>query len=152
MNLKLTECIISGYHTDDGGGMDPDSLRRCMSFGFSEKQAGSSIGQCIANFCFIICKSSPETMHCLTFWHLSLWLDGNGFKTSTMRLGADAIVFTRCTKSRYHITSLKFLSFCEPHFFVNWNNASYYLFSVGLHNPLVSSLTLSWWKQDIQML
>jgi len=90
--------------------------------------------------------------HCLTFWHLSLWLDGNGFKTSTMRLGADAIVFTCCTKSRYHITSLKFLSFCEPHFFVNWNDASYYLFSVGLHNPLVSSLTLSWWKLDIQML
>jgi len=50
MNLKLTECIISGYHTDDGGGMDPNSLRLCMSFGFSEKQSGSSIGQCIANF------------------------------------------------------------------------------------------------------
>jgi sensor histidine kinase regulating citrate/malate metabolism len=48
--LKLTKCILSGYHTDDGGGMDPNSLRRCMSFGFSEKQSGSSIGQCIANF------------------------------------------------------------------------------------------------------
>ena len=151
MNLKLTDCVISGYHTDDGGGMDPDSLRRCMSFGFSEKQSGSSIGQCIANFCFYNLQVIPWN-HCLTFWHLSLWLDGNGFKTSTMRLGADAIVFTCCTKSRYHITSLKFLSFCEPHFFVNWNNTTYYLFSVGLHNPLVSSLTLSWWKQDIQML
>ncbi|XP_020571832.1 protein MICRORCHIDIA 6-like isoform X2 [Phalaenopsis equestris] len=31
---------------DDGGGMDPESLRRCMSFGFSDKQSGSTIGQC----------------------------------------------------------------------------------------------------------
>jgi len=28
-------------------------------------------------------------------------LDGNGFKTSTMRLGADAIVFSRSTRSGY---------------------------------------------------
>jgi hypothetical protein len=69
-----------------------------------------------------------------------------------MRLGADAIVFTRCTKSRYHITSLKFLSFCGPLFLSIEIMPSYYLFSVGLHNPLVSFLTLSWWKLDIQML
>uniref|UniRef100_A0A7N0RBA1 Morc S5 domain-containing protein n=1 Tax=Kalanchoe fedtschenkoi TaxID=63787 RepID=A0A7N0RBA1_KALFE len=49
---------------DDGGGMDPEAMRRCMSFGFSEKKSG--IGQY-----------------------------GNGFKTSTMRLGADVIVFSR---------------------------------------------------------
>ncbi|XP_066315235.1 protein MICRORCHIDIA 6-like [Miscanthus floridulus] len=67
---------------DDGGGMDPDSLRRCMSFGFSEKQSGSSIGQY-----------------------------GNGFKTSTMRLGADAIVFTRCTKSSGPTQSIGLLSY-----------------------------------------
>ncbi|CAA6653897.1 unnamed protein product [Spirodela intermedia] len=54
---------------DDGGGMDPAGLRRCMSLGFSAKPAGggtTSIGQY-----------------------------GNGFKTSTMRLGADVVVFTR---------------------------------------------------------
>ncbi|KAJ6853329.1 protein MICRORCHIDIA 6-like [Iris pallida] len=51
---------------DDGGGMDPEMLRCCMSFGFSDKHQ-SSIGQY-----------------------------GNGFKTSTMRLGADVIVFSRC--------------------------------------------------------
>ncbi|XP_039144137.1 protein MICRORCHIDIA 6-like isoform X1 [Dioscorea cayenensis subsp. rotundata] len=51
---------------DDGGGMDPGSLRRCMSFGFSNKLLDSSIGQY-----------------------------GNGFKTSTMRLGADVVVFSR---------------------------------------------------------
>jgi hypothetical protein len=27
--------------------MDPDSMRCCMSFGFSDKQSGSSIGQCM---------------------------------------------------------------------------------------------------------
>jgi sensor histidine kinase regulating citrate/malate metabolism len=55
-SLKLTECIISDYHTDDGGGMDPDSMRRCMSFGFSDKQSGSSIGQCMCfQLSFITC-------------------------------------------------------------------------------------------------
>ncbi|WVZ68504.1 hypothetical protein U9M48_017438 [Paspalum notatum var. saurae] len=67
---------------DDGGGMDPDSLRRCMSFGFSEKQSGSSIGQY-----------------------------GNGFKTSTMRLGADAIVFSRSTRSGEPTQSIGLLSY-----------------------------------------
>ncbi|KAL6909770.1 hypothetical protein ACP4OV_001429 [Aristida adscensionis] len=49
---------------DDGGGMSPESLRRCMSFGFSQKET-TYIGQY-----------------------------GNGFKTSTMRLGADVIMFS----------------------------------------------------------
>ncbi|KAG0587842.1 hypothetical protein KC19_2G195400 [Ceratodon purpureus] len=51
---------------DDGGGMTPDALRQCMSLGFSEKTGGTTIGQY-----------------------------GNGFKTSTMRLGADVLVLTR---------------------------------------------------------
>lgn len=59
---------------DNGGGMSPKSLRHCMSFGFSQKCTASSIGQY-----------------------------GNGFKTSTMRLGADAIVFT-CTKDKRRLT------------------------------------------------
>ncbi|CAL5065751.1 unnamed protein product [Urochloa decumbens] len=67
---------------DDGGGMDPDSLRRCMSFGFSEKQSESSIGQY-----------------------------GNGFKTSTMRLGADVIVFSRCIKNGGPTQSIGLLSY-----------------------------------------
>ncbi|CAN1318163.1 Protein MICRORCHIDIA 4 [Linum perenne] len=54
---------------DDGGGMDPDKMRKCMSLGFSAKsKMDSTIGQY-----------------------------GNGFKTSTMRLGADVIVFSRCS-------------------------------------------------------
>lgn len=30
---------------DDGGGMDPEAMRRCMSFGFSDKSSKSAIGQ-----------------------------------------------------------------------------------------------------------
>ncbi|KAM7252409.1 hypothetical protein ACFE04_024292 [Oxalis oulophora] len=52
---------------DDGGGMDPQGIRKCMSLGYSSKNA----------------MNVP---------------DGNGFKTSTMRLGADVIVFTRAGK------------------------------------------------------
>ncbi|KAE9601375.1 putative histidine kinase-like ATPase domain-containing protein [Lupinus albus] len=52
---------------DNGGGMDPDKMRQCMSLGYSEKsKLANTIGQY-----------------------------GNGFKTSTMRLGADVIVFSR---------------------------------------------------------
>lgn len=53
---------------DNGGGMSPDMLRHCMSLGYSLKSnQENTIGQY-----------------------------GNGFKTSTMRLGADVIVFSRC--------------------------------------------------------
>ncbi|KAK1425929.1 hypothetical protein QVD17_21294 [Tagetes erecta] len=53
---------------DNGGGMSPDNMRRCMSLGYSVKsKVANTIGQY-----------------------------GNGFKTSTMRLGADVLVFTRC--------------------------------------------------------
>ncbi|KAL0918762.1 hypothetical protein M5K25_010793 [Dendrobium thyrsiflorum] len=53
---------------DNGGGMDPDKMRQCMSLGYSMKsKSANTIGQY-----------------------------GNGFKTSTMRLGADVIVFSRC--------------------------------------------------------
>lgn len=67
---------------DDGGGMDPECIRRCMSFGFSEKKSKCSIGQY-----------------------------GNGFKTSTMRLGADVIVFSRCMKNRILTQSVGLLSY-----------------------------------------
>nr|GEZ18115.1 hypothetical protein [Tanacetum cinerariifolium] len=47
---------------DNGGGMTPDKMRGCMSLGYSEKSK-LTIGQY-----------------------------GNGFKTSTMRLGADVLI------------------------------------------------------------
>ncbi|VAI85794.1 unnamed protein product [Triticum turgidum subsp. durum] len=59
---------------DDGGGMSPEHLRHCLSFGFSNKCTNSSIGQY-----------------------------GNGFKTSTMRLGADTIIFS-CRKANSRLT------------------------------------------------
>ncbi|XP_047971255.1 protein MICRORCHIDIA 4-like isoform X2 [Salvia hispanica] len=53
---------------DNGGGMDMEKMRHCMSLGYSAKRKMvDTIGQY-----------------------------GNGFKTSTMRLGADVIVFSRC--------------------------------------------------------
>ncbi|KAI8019781.1 Protein MICRORCHIDIA 6 [Camellia lanceoleosa] len=67
---------------DDGGGMDPETIRRCMSFGFSDKKMKSAIGQY-----------------------------GNGFKTSSMRLGADVIVFTRHLRERTLTQSVGLLSY-----------------------------------------
>ncbi|CAL1405244.1 unnamed protein product [Linum trigynum] len=60
---------------DDGGGMDPEAFRQCMSFGFSDKKSTGTIGQY-----------------------------GNGFKTSSMRLGADVVVFTRHMLDRWVMT------------------------------------------------
>lgn len=37
---------------DDGGGMDPEGIRRCMSLGFSSKRSKTTIGQC--NHLFLI--------------------------------------------------------------------------------------------------
>lgn len=67
---------------DDGGGMDPDGIRKCMSLGYSSKKSNNTIGQY-----------------------------GNGFKTSTMRLGADVIVFSRSTRSGRATQSVGLLSY-----------------------------------------
>ncbi|KVH97875.1 Histidine kinase-like ATPase, ATP-binding domain-containing protein [Cynara cardunculus var. scolymus] len=58
--------FISYMMTDNGGGMTPEKMRACMSLGYSVKSK------------------------------LANTIDGNGFKTSTMRLGADVLVYTRC--------------------------------------------------------
>ncbi|KAH7427145.1 hypothetical protein KP509_10G031800 [Ceratopteris richardii] len=67
---------------DDGGGMDPENMRHCMSLGYSRKASNMTIGQY-----------------------------GNGFKTSTMRLGADVIVFSRCVHKRCITQSAGLLSY-----------------------------------------
>ncbi|OVA06179.1 hypothetical protein BVC80_857g15 [Macleaya cordata] len=67
---------------DNGGGMDPDCMRQCMSLGYSSKKANTTIGQY-----------------------------GNGFKTSTMRLGADVIVFSRATRGSRVTQSIGLLSY-----------------------------------------
>ncbi|KAL5713378.1 hypothetical protein ACHQM5_015458 [Ranunculus cassubicifolius] len=66
---------------DNGGGMDPGCMRQCMSLGYSNKK-GNTIGQY-----------------------------GNGFKTSTMRLGADVIVFSRTTHGSRTTESIGLLSY-----------------------------------------
>ncbi|XP_073299503.1 protein MICRORCHIDIA 6-like isoform X2 [Primulina huaijiensis] len=66
---------------DNGGGMGPEAMRRCISFGFSDKNSKTTIGQY-----------------------------GNGFKTSSMRLGADVVVFSRC-KDRNSTQSVGLLSY-----------------------------------------
>ncbi|KAL3818537.1 hypothetical protein ACJIZ3_004442 [Penstemon smallii] len=70
---------------DNGGGMSPEKMRHCMSLGYSAKsKLINTIGQY-----------------------------GNGFKTSTMRLGADVIVFSRCcgTDERSPMQSIGLLSY-----------------------------------------
>ncbi|KAI7725958.1 hypothetical protein M8C21_000921, partial [Ambrosia artemisiifolia] len=76
---------------DNGIGMDPEKLRKCMSFGFSDKSE-SSIGKCM-NMVFSLCEN------------------GNGFKTSSMRLGADALVFTRALVDGTLTQSIGLLSY-----------------------------------------
>ncbi|KAH9504465.1 MORC CW-type zinc finger protein 3 [Bulinus truncatus] len=56
---------------DNGGGMDNDHLHRMLSFGFCEKD-----------------QYKEKT-------HLPIGHYGNGFKSGSMRLGKDALVFTR---------------------------------------------------------
>ncbi|KAI3767956.1 hypothetical protein L2E82_18385 [Cichorium intybus] len=67
---------------DDGGGMDPEGMRKCMSLGYSTKKTNDTIGQY-----------------------------GNGFKTSTMRLGADVIVFSRASRKGKMTQSVGLLSY-----------------------------------------
>ncbi|XP_052810942.1 MORC family CW-type zinc finger protein 3-like isoform X2 [Mya arenaria] len=75
--IGTTECLA---FVDDGNGMSQEKLHKMLSFGFCEKvQVG---------------KVSPIGYY------------GNGFKSGSMRLGTDALVFTRCMGS----TSVGFLS------------------------------------------
>jgi len=44
--LLMTWCLLFFQLEDDGGGMDPDGLRKCMSLGYSSKKSNTTIGQC----------------------------------------------------------------------------------------------------------
>jgi hypothetical protein len=49
------ECAM--FCADDGGGMDPDGIRKCMSLGYSSKKSNTTIGQCncqIALFIYLL--------------------------------------------------------------------------------------------------
>ncbi|XP_017289817.1 MORC family CW-type zinc finger protein 3 isoform X2 [Kryptolebias marmoratus] len=56
--------------TDNGSGMTPSKLHKMLSFGFTEKGMGKTSQQAIG-------------------------LYGNGFKSGSMRLGRDALIFTK---------------------------------------------------------
>uniref|UniRef100_A0A3Q2Q854 Morc S5 domain-containing protein n=1 Tax=Fundulus heteroclitus TaxID=8078 RepID=A0A3Q2Q854_FUNHE len=56
--------------TDNGSGMTPNKLHKMLSFGFTEKGSGKASQQAIG-------------------------LYGNGFKSGSMRLGRDALIFTK---------------------------------------------------------
>lgn len=56
--------------TDNGNGMTPNKLHKMLSFGFTEKGSGKSSHQAIGVY-------------------------GNGFKSGSMRLGRDALIFTK---------------------------------------------------------
>lgn len=58
----------------------------------------------------------------------SMFSDGNGFKTSTMRLGADVIVFSRATDARYCL----FLFLCNMFFSLDVDYRFAENFSVAL--------------------
>jgi hypothetical protein len=80
-----------------------------MSFGFSDKQSDAFIGQCMAlmSICLFPCENISYllALNVLLFSPLDLLLllsNGNsGFKTTTMRLGADVIVFTQNQNNWY---------------------------------------------------
>ncbi|XP_070769276.1 MORC family CW-type zinc finger protein 3 [Enoplosus armatus] len=56
--------------TDNGSGMTPNKLHKMLSFGFTEKGSGKGSQQAIGVY-------------------------GNGFKSGSMRLGRDALIFTK---------------------------------------------------------
>ncbi|XP_060732001.1 MORC family CW-type zinc finger protein 3-like isoform X2 [Tachysurus vachellii] len=64
--FKGQDCFI---FMDNGKGMDYDKMHKMLSFGFSDKQAVKG--------------------------HVPVGLYGNGFKSGSMRLGKDAIVFSK---------------------------------------------------------
>ncbi|KAM9319591.1 LOW QUALITY PROTEIN: MORC family CW-type zinc finger protein 3 [Gastrophryne carolinensis] len=75
-NIKQQICLT---FTDNGNGMTLDKLHKMLSFGFSDKVA--------------------------VHGHVPVGLYGNGFKSGSMRLGKDAIVFTK-NESGMHVGML----------------------------------------------
>ena len=67
---------------DDGGGMDPDGIRKCMSLGYSSKKSNTTIGQCecfdLLCFDWLSCFHNSFTiMSCVSFswkWEIHFWI------------------------------------------------------------------------------
>ncbi|XP_030621576.1 MORC family CW-type zinc finger protein 4 isoform X2 [Chanos chanos] len=67
VGVKGEQCLC---FTDNGSGMTPSKLHKMLSFGFTEKGSGKS-------------------------GHQPIGVYGNGFKSGSMRLGRDALIFTK---------------------------------------------------------
>ncbi|KAI4899912.1 hypothetical protein NFI96_019491, partial [Prochilodus magdalenae] len=67
VTVKGHQCLS---FTDNGSGMTPNKLHKMLSFGFTEKGSGKGTHQAIGVY-------------------------GNGFKSGSMRLGRDALIFTK---------------------------------------------------------
>lgn len=93
------------WQSDDGSGMDPEAMRHCMSFGFSDKKSKFAIGQC-EDYDILYAKILVFSFIFIFQFGLA---DGNGFKTGSMRLGADAIVFSCHTNNMYGFVSHDFM-------------------------------------------
>ncbi|KAF2310453.1 hypothetical protein GH714_010817 [Hevea brasiliensis] len=73
---QFDSIVPAGFLAHNGGGMNPNKMRQCMSLGYSAKsKMTNTIGQY-----------------------------GNGFKISTMRLGADVVVFLRCNDGKRFVS------------------------------------------------
>jgi hypothetical protein len=74
LRIELKPFTVAGMYcftfTDDGNGMNADSLHKMLSFGFCDKDI------------YLNAAHKPVGHY------------GNGFKSGSMRLGKDAIVFT----------------------------------------------------------
>ncbi|MBN3322946.1 MORC4 protein, partial [Atractosteus spatula] len=66
VNVKDELCLT---FTDNGSGMTPSKLHKMLSFGFTDKSSSKS--------------------------HQPIGVYGNGFKSGSMRLGKDALIFTK---------------------------------------------------------
>jgi hypothetical protein len=73
----------------------------------------SFLKSCLLAFTFV-CLRSLYVFQLLELNSTFVCPDGNGFKTSTMRLGADVIVFSRATSARYFMLFL-LLCWFLPH-------------------------------------
>ncbi|OCT93782.1 hypothetical protein XELAEV_18011453mg [Xenopus laevis] len=103
--MKSNICLT---FTDSGNGMTMDKLHKMLSFGFSDKVA--------------------------VHGHVPVGLYGNGFKSGSMRLGKDAIVFTK-NESGMHVGMLS-QSYLEK---INAEHVLVPIISFDQHKQLVQT-------------
>lgn len=98
------------FYVDDGGGMDTEGIRKCMSLGYSSKKANTTIGQCNYNKLFILNGEYVISLsQCHSYLHCFLWyflfLLKNAQASFTMVLGEPIVwhvdVWTNMNKEEF---------------------------------------------------